>query len=115
MIAPQVVLIERPELFVYGDNAGAGGVDGQRGDLVAGNIRSRDGLARSFGKGAHVVFVTLRGVIGIVFLAMQRIFSQAGAEAALRGIDDRDAHAQRAEIHTSYDGHELSSKLGCTL
>src|ERR1700676_5301401 len=113
--APQVILIERLEVCADGNDTGARGVDGQSGKFVAANIRSSGGVPRSFNEGAHVVFVTLRGVVRVVFLAVQRIFGQTGTKAALRGIDDGDAHAQRSEIDAGYDSHELRSKLDCIL
>jgi len=54
--------------------------------------------------------MALRGVVGIVLLAMQRVFRCAGAQAAPLGIDNSDTHAEsRAEIYARYDSHECFS------
>src|SRR6266849_1861664 len=114
MVAPQIIFIERLKVCVCGNDAGAGGVDGEGGNLVAGDTCGGSGFASSLGEGAHVVVVALRGVVRVIFLAMQRILGDSGAETSALRVDDGDAYAQGAEICARYDGHEMVSKLDCT-
>jgi len=53
-----------------------------------------------------MVRVALRSVIGIFLFAMEWILSDAGAETAFAGIYNRDANAERPEIHSGYDSHK---------
>jgi hypothetical protein len=53
-----------------------------------------------------MVRVALRSVIWIFLLAMERILSDARAETAFAGIYNRDANAERPEIHSGYNGHK---------
>src|SRR5216684_7114190 len=114
MVAPQIIFIEGLKVCVYGNDARTGGVDGQGGNLVARDACGGSGLASGLGEGAHVVVVALRGVVGVIFLAMQRILGDSGAKTAALRVDDGDAYAQGAEICARYDGHEMVSKLDCT-
>jgi hypothetical protein len=67
-----------------------------------------DGLARGGGKSAHVIGVGLRGVLGVLALAVERIFGDGGSEQAALAVDERDADVQRAKINSGYDGHATS-------
>jgi hypothetical protein len=59
-----------------------------------------------------MIDVTLRGVIRIVLLAVQRILRGARPEASAITVENRNPHAQRAEIHTGHDTHRASLSLG---
>src|SRR6516162_523293 len=114
MVAPEIVIAERLELFAHGNDAGARGVDGESRDLVARNASGGGGFARGLGECVHVVIVALGGVIGIVFLSMEGIFGESGAETSSLGVDDSDADAEGAEIYASYNGHEIITRRGRT-
>src|SRR5437588_822624 len=104
MVAPEIVFIEWFELRANRNDARTSCIDRKRGDLVSGNFGSADGLASGAGQRAHVVLVTLRGMVRVIFLAMQRTFGNARAETPTFGVHDCDANTQRAEIDPRYDG-----------
>src|SRR5258708_26504097 len=114
MVAPQIIFIERLQACVYGNDARAGRIEGEGGNVVAGYARGGSGLTGGFSEGAHVVIVALGGVVRVIFLAMERVLRDAGAKTAALRVDDGDAHAQGAEIYARYDGHELVLKSDCT-
>ena len=106
MIAPEVIIVERLQAFVHGNDAGAGGVERDGFDRA----RHRSPAAASASRMAsararHVVRVALRGVVGIFLLAMQRILADARAQAASGAVEDGDPDAQSAEIDTGDDTH----------
>ena len=66
------------------------------------------------GQRAHVVRVALRGMVGIFFLAEQRIFRCSGAEPAASAVENRHANAERSEIDSRDDAHiRLRPWAGC--
>ena len=58
---------------------------------------------------AHVVVMRLRGEIRILALAVQRILGDRRRQHAALAVDDRGAHAERAEIDSRHDGHGCRS------
>ena len=110
VVAPEIVVVERLQILVDGNDRGAGGVESDGFDLVAGDAGLLERLARGGGQGAHVVVMRLRGVFGIFALAMQRIFGNGGVEQAALAVHDGDADAQGAEIHSGDDRHQLASR-----
>ena len=103
VIAPEVVVVERLEAFVDRDHARPGGIEGDGIDRAAVDAGLGDGAARGIPQGAHVIGVALGGVVGVFLLAEERIFGDAGAEAAAGAIEDGNANAEGAEIDAGYD------------
>jgi hypothetical protein len=106
MVAPEVVVVERLEVGVDGNDAGSGGVerdgfDGRSVDAGVGDGGAHGGCQR-----VHVVGVALRGVVGVFFLAQQRILGHARAELAFGAVEQRHADAEGSEIDAGYDAHE---------
>ena len=109
VIAPEIVVVERIHPFADRDHAGSGGVECDGFDLLAGNARQLHRLPRGLGQRAHVIFVRLRGEVGIFALAVQGIFGDCGSQQSALAVDDRDADAERAEIYACNDGHGRGS------
>jgi hypothetical protein len=65
---------------------------------------------RGGGQRGHVIGMALRGVVRVFLLAMQRIRSGAGAQTPFDGIEDGNANAEGAEIHSGDDAHGNSWK-----
>ena len=105
MVAPQIIFVERLQIFADGNYGGAGGIDSERLDLIAGDSCFLDSLARGDGQGAHLIVVRLRGVFRIFALAMEGIFGERSGEQTAFAIHDGNANAQSSEIDSSYDGH----------
>ena len=101
VIAPEVVVVQRRHVGGDGNDAGAGGIEGDGFDLVAVNAGRLDGLARGGFEGQQVVGVGLRGELWVFALAVQRVLGEGGGDEAALAIDERDAHAQGAEIDSS--------------
>ena len=106
MIAPEIVFVERLKLFADGNDAGAGGVDSESRDLIAGEVGGGEGALHCFREAAKLIFVRLRGVVGILFFAVEGIFGDTRAETAASGVYESDANAKSAEVDACYDGHE---------
>src|SRR5260370_13506944 len=106
VVAPEVVVAERLQFFSHGNYTRSGRVNREGGDLVSRNLGGGDRFLHGFTESAHVVSMALRGVIGVFLFAMERILSDAPAETALAAVHDRDANAERSEIHSVDDGHE---------
>ena len=83
MIAPEVVLVERLEVFADRNDAGAGGVESNGGNFSAIDAGGLKHIARGGDEGGHLVGVGLGGVIGIFATAMQRIGGRGGSDGAL--------------------------------
>ena len=105
VIAPQIVFVERNHSGGDGDDGGAGGIESDGGDLVAGDAGILKSLFGGGGEGAHVVFVGLRGELGIFAFTVEGIFGDGGIEDAFFAIHDGDAHAESAKIDAGYHGH----------
>ena len=58
-----------------------------------------------------MVVMRLGSVFGIFALAVQRVLGDRGFEQASFAIDQRNANAQRSEIHSSHDGHQQAPFL----
>jgi hypothetical protein len=95
-------------LCVDGDYARSSGIDRQRRNLIAGYFRVGNCLARGFRQCPHVIVMTLRGEIGIVFAAVQWIFGNAAAKAAARRVYDRHADTESSKIDAGNNGHFAS-------
>jgi hypothetical protein len=105
MIAPQVVLAERLQVFANCNHGGTGSIDSNGLYLVARDTGFLHGLPSGGGQSAHMVFVRLGGVFGVFALAVQRIFGDGGFQQAALAVNDRDADAQRPEVDSSHNGH----------
>ena len=105
VIAPQVVIVDGLEVGVHRDHAGACGIECDRLDGGSVDARVFDGAPRGGGQRGHVVGVTLRGVVRVFLLAMQRVRSGAGAQTPFDGIEDGNANAEGAEIYSGDDAH----------
>ncbi len=111
VVAPEVVIVDGLEVLVDRNDAGAGGVEGDRFDGRAVDFCVRDGAMRCFGERGHVIGVALGGVVGVVRLAEQRVFGDAGAEPSFGAVEEGDAYAEGAEVDASYDAHGLLNPL----
>ncbi len=80
MIAPQIIVIERLEIFSDGNNGGTGRIQSDGQDLIGGKPGFPDSVTGSSGQCTHVIFVRLRGVFGIFAFAMERIFSDGRSQ-----------------------------------
>ena len=105
MVAPQVVVVDRLQVRVDGDDARSGGVERDGFDSVPVDRRAADGVVHRLGQRRHVVGVTLGGVVGIVLLAQKRICAGPRAQTAFGAIEDGYADAQRPEVDTGNDTH----------
>jgi hypothetical protein len=105
VIAPEVVVAEGLHAGIDGDDAGAGGVEGDGGNFIPGDAGSFEGVASGFGEGAHLVRVGLGGEVGVVAFAVERVFAEGRAEASAVGGKDGDADAERAEVDACNNGH----------
>src|SRR5260370_1185677 len=94
MIAPQVIVIERLEIFSDGNNGRTGRVQSDGQDLIGGSSGFPDGLACSCRQCAHVIFVRLRGAFGIFAFAMERIFSGGRSQQSPFAVNDGNTNAQ---------------------
>src|SRR5690348_2855176 len=106
MVAPEVILAEGRHVGGDGDDGGARRVERDGGDGAARKAGLLHGFARGRGERAHVIFMGLRGELGIFAAAMQGIFGDGGSEDALLAVHDGNADAQSTEIYASDDGHE---------
>ena len=112
VVAPEVVVVERLQVGVDGDDAGAGGVERDGGDLVAVDVGFGEDLARGADEGVHLVGVGLRGVVGVFAAAVERVLGGGGAEAAAAAVEQGYADAEGSEVYSSYDGHSFFLVLG---
>ena len=105
MVAPEIVVIERPKIFAHRDDTGPGRVKRHRFDCVTVNSGIRNGLARGPYQRVHLVLVRLRGVVGVFALAVERVFGNGRAEAALFAVKKSYANAECSKIYACDDGH----------
>ncbi len=112
VVAPEVVVVERLKVLADGNDAGAGGVEGDGGNIGAVDAGGVENVARGGGEGGHLVGVRLGGVVGIFAAAMQRVGGRGGADGAFAAVNESDANAECAEIDAGNDSHndEASSK-----
>jgi hypothetical protein len=76
--------------------------------LVTVNAGRLDGLAGGGIQSQQVVAVRLRGEFGVFALAVQRVLGEGGGDEATLTIDERDAHAQGAEIDSGDYCHRFA-------
>src|ERR1700744_2492341 len=112
VIAPEVVVVERFEVFANRNDAGAGGIERNRFDLRAVDTGFGDGFACRFDERVHLVLVGLRGVVGVIAFALERVFGGCSAEPASFAVEQGDAYAECTKIYAGYDGHPASSLMG---
>jgi hypothetical protein len=105
MVAPQIIFVERLQIVADGNYRGAGSIDSERQDLIAGDSGFLDSLARSDSQGAHLIVVRLRGIFRIFAFAMERIFGKRSRKQTAFAVHDGNANAQSSEIYSSYDCH----------
>jgi hypothetical protein len=105
MVAPEVVLVEWLEVFVDGDDAGAGGVEGDGDDAFAGHAGLFKNGTSGADEGLHLVVVGLGSEVRIFALAVERILGRCSADGALLAMDESDADTEGSEIDASDDGH----------
>ena len=106
VIAPEVVVVERLEVGVDGDDAGAGGVERDGGYVLAVDVALGEDLAGCADECLHLVGVGLRGVVGILALALEWVLGRGCAEAAAFAVEQRDTDAEGSKVDSGYDGHE---------
>ena len=87
VVAPEVIIVERIEVGVYGNHGGTGRIERDRLNVFAAHAGRGDRLARGRNQRVNVIAMALGGVVGIVLLAKERIVGCGGALAAL--LDDR--------------------------
>ena len=105
VIAPEVVVVERLHVGVDGDDAGAGGVEGDGFDLVAGDAGLGEDVAHGGDEGGHLVGVGLGGEVGVFALAMEGVAGGGGAEAAALAVEETYAGTEGSEIDSGDDAH----------
>ena len=105
VIAPEVVVVERDKALTDGNDAGAGGVEGDGGDGAAVDAGGSQRVAGCGGQGSHLVGVGLGGEIGIFAAAVQGIRGRGGADGAFLAVDQGNANTESAEVNAGDDGH----------
>ena len=108
VIAPQVIIIERLQIFSDGNHGRAGGVECDGEDLLGRNTGLSDDVASGRREGAHVIFMRLRGVLGIFAFAMEGIFGDGGSQQAAFAVHQRNSDAQSSKINPGNHRHALS-------
>ena len=104
VVAPEVVVVEGLELGVDGDDGGACGVEGEGDDVFAVDLGVGEDLAGGADEGGHLLGVGLGGEVGVFATAVEGVFGCGGAEASAFAVEQRDAHAEGAEINSSDEG-----------
>src|SRR5713226_9747097 len=115
MITPQIIVIERLEIFADGNDGGAGGVESNGENLIGGNAGLSNDLASSSRQGAHMIFMRLRGVFGIFAFAVQGIFGDGGSEQAALAVHDGNSNVQSSKIHADNHRHVRSPLISSAL
>jgi hypothetical protein len=115
VITPQIIVIERLEVFAYGDDRGTGGVESNGEDLIGGNSGFADDIARGSRQSAHVFFMRLCGVFGIFAFAMEGVLSHGGGEQTAFAVHERNANAQGSKVHSSNHRHVRSPLISFAL
>ena len=101
MIAPKVVVIERLKVFPNGNYRGTRRVQRDGANLVAGHPGFFHSLSRGRGQRFHVIRMRLRGKLGILPFAMERVLGKGGGQQAAFAIHQRNTHAQSPEVNAS--------------
>jgi len=107
VIAPEIVIVERMEVFVDRHDARPGCVDGDRLHGGTGDAGGGESLAHCIDERRHVIGMRLCGVVGILTLAVQRVFANARTDAAALTIDDGNTDAQRPVVNSGHDCHRI--------
>ena len=105
VIAPEIVVVERPEPRTNRYNGRSRGVQRDRCDVCTTHAGLSQRDAHRLNEGMHVRLVRLRGKIGIVGRTHHGVAGHAEAERTVAGVHDSHAHTLRAEINARYDGH----------
>ena len=90
VVAPQVILAERPKIFSDRNHRGARGIERDRLHLISWNARLLQDLARGGSERPHVVLMRLGGVFGVFALAVQGVLGDSGFEQASFAIYQRN-------------------------
>ena len=106
VVAPKIVIVERSKTVANWHHARPGRIERNGGNLVAVNVRRVARPLHGEHQRVHMIVVLLRGVIGILFLAEERVFGNARPKPAFQMIEDRDAYGSSAEIDASDDAHQ---------
>jgi hypothetical protein len=107
VIAPEVVVVEWLQVGIDGDDAGAGGVERDGGEVVAVDVVFCEDAARGFDEGAHLVGVGLGSVVGVVAFAGEGVFGGGCAEASADAVEECYSNAEGAEINSCDNCHDL--------
>ena len=105
VVAPQIVIVNRFQFRVHGNHARSRGVERDRFNRLAVDTRLLNRPPRRFSQRRHVVRVTLRGVVRVLLLTMQRILRRARAQTAPDAIENGNAYTEGAKIDTGDDAH----------
>ncbi len=105
VVAPEIVVVERLHVGIDGDDAGAGGIEGDGRDVCACDVCLREDVAGGPGEGVHLVVVRLRCLVGVLAIALEGVFGDSGSEASAGAVEERDSDAKRSEINPCHDGH----------
>src|SRR6266550_2561727 len=108
MVAPEIVVVERLEVFADGDHGGSSGVERDRAHIATVDVGITEGEAHRGDQRVHVRGMRLRREVRILAVANDRIFDDTGADGRTFTVDDGDANALRAEIDPGDDWHPLS-------
>ena len=109
VIAPEVVVVDGLEVRVDGDDAGAGGVECDGGDVPAVDLVLFEDATRGFDERAHLVGVGLGGVVGVVALTGEGIVGGGCAEASADAVEERYTNAEGSEVDSCNGCHEVAS------
>ena len=110
VVAPEVVVVQRSEAVVDGDDGGAGGVEGEGFDILAGDTGGFQGALGREGEGGHVVGVRLGRMVGVFFFAVEGVVCGARSYAAFFAVEEGDSYAQGSEVYSGYFAHGSSGK-----
>ena len=103
MVAPEIVVVERHQIFADGDYARAGGVEGDCRYVISLDPSGSESGAHGCCQSVHMICMALRGEIRIFALSMQGIIRGGKAEAAALAIEERNADVERAEVDAGDD------------
>lgn len=92
-------------MLVDGDNARAGGVEGEGDDLVSGSAGLDEDGACGFDEGAHLIGVRLGGKVRVFASAVERVGCGGCSEAAAGAVEEGYADAEGTEVYTGNNGH----------
>ncbi len=105
MIAPQVIFVQRLEVLAHWNHARSGRVERNCRNIGAIHTRALQHFARCRRQRRHLVSVSLRCIIRVFPLAVQRIRSRCRPNRAFLAVNKGYANTQCAKVDTSHNRH----------